>query len=569
LSDTAPSPGDNALAQQLAFQQQLNAAMRATAQAETPQQLAEVLVNALHTPIAICSVWLCGPPQLEVPRYLQLVGIAGQDVPHAVGLGTQIPADDLALLDGGPLHAEHMSPATIQTTPLLRTLLKTCPVTAWRLQALDMPDHRYGIAFYGTNAADGIDAHDLRLCDELWPVMTTRVALYALHNTRTVRQREHTAVLNTIQDAVLIAYPTPIGLEVAVVNEHFRQLFNWRHPAKVGTSLSSLLNQMQIPPTVRQRLHQIWLSLEVEAAPSTSQGGEFEMVTTDGKPASIVWHSVPIIGAEADNVLAWSFVFRNVAPERAAGQVRSAFLTRVSHELRTPLTAINGFAELILSEAGEALPDNAQEYVKIIYNSSQKLKHIFSDLIEITRAYAGETDLTMTQVHLPEVVASAVRSCDPIIKAKALSASLDIAEALPPVWADSERVRRVVSHLVTNAVQSTPEGGQIHVTMYLEADPHNLPDGAPPDTMLPAVVVSIIDDGNGIAPEDAEHVFEPFYRGPLATHNTQLADGVGMGLALSRSFIELHRGKIWAQPNHDGASGGRVFFTLPVDLTLI
>ncbi len=564
------APNNNDLLQQLADEQWLGAAMRAATAAASPQQLAETLVDFLHTPIAICSIWRCEVRDVtytNTQRHVELVGIAGQDIVSAAGIGTQILVDD-NLHDfntDAPL-SDQSAPPEITASNLLKTLLKTCPVSTWILQPLIKPEGKVGLVFIGTNAPDGIDERDLRLLDDLRPVITMQVALHALQHAQAASYHEHTALLNTVHDGVLITRPTPEGTRVRMVNDRFRGLFNC-YTAVEGLSLTDLLMQMQVPPTVRQRLAEAWRPAAI--APDATRSGEFEMVTADGKPVDIVWYSVAVADEAETTTFARLLVFHDVAPERAAVQVRSAFLTRVSHELRTPLTSINGFAELILSEAGDTLPPGAQEYVEIIHNSSQKLKHIFTDLIEMTRAYAGEVDLVMMTVDLPEVVAAAIRSCDPIIAAKNLSTSLEVVHTLPPVMADSERLRRVVSHLVTNAVQFAPVNGHIDVTLWLETEAHNLPAGAPSDAMLPAVVVSIIDDGAGIAPEDAELIFEPFYRRSVPANGTPQTDGVGMGLAMSRSFIDLHRGKIWVQPNHDGASGGRVFFTLPVNMTAI
>jgi signal transduction histidine kinase len=133
---------------------------------------------------------------------------------------------------------------------------------------------------------------------------------------------------------------------------------------------------------------------------------------------------------------------------------------------------------------------------------------------------------------------------------------------LPILQIDSARISRVLSQLIKNALQHSPAEGVVHISAQLISASGQLPFGSPPDVILPGVLVTVEDQGDGIAAEDTELIFQPFYR----TREARAArlEGSGLGLALARSMMTLHRGKIWAEARRRGRRGARLFFILPV-----
>ncbi len=323
-----------------------------------------------------------------------------------------------------------------------------------------------------------------------------------------------------------------------------------------GDTLIHLLKQMQIPEGVRQELRAAWLSTPVRD-PSTRRS-EFRMVNSEGQPLDVEWYSAPVY-QDAD-VLGRIYIFHDATPERAAQRLRAAFLSRISHELRTPLTSIRGFAEFILEATGDQLPDLAREYTEIILNSAKHLNTVFTDMIEITRADAGELKLHKTEAHLPDIVIEIVARMELQVKARSQKVIMDVDDDLPPVNVDVDRISQVITNLLTNAIKYSPEGGKIRLTTDLITSTDTLPDSAPPDVVLPAILVSVSDEGKGLSKEEADKVFMPFFRTEEA--KTRRIEGVGLGLAVTRSIVEVHRGKIWAVPN-TRAAGGCFMFTIP------
>lgn len=536
--------------------------LRDVVDAPTPQHIVDSLARHLFSPhVIIASLWRLAPSKLEQPglpfRYADLIGLYLRGVETSEGVGTRL---DLQVED--PLLAvlseqTAVTPAALDSQPqsqLLRSLLKSRTVENWAIFPLHTKGHLLGLLFVGLDAP--LAADELQTYTRTATVISLRTAVHRLAHNQTMLHHERNSLLNAVNDGVVI---TDSAAVITGVNEAFYRLFNC-HGIFAGMTLTDLLQQMQVPPSIRQQLDASWRHLVMST--HDTQQGDFEMVTYQGHPVEIHWYSAPIIAPNQHTVFARMFIFHDATPERKAVQVRSAFLSRVSHELRTPLTSISGFAEFILESSGDELPQLAREYVEIIHESAGILKQTFSELIEITRAQAGELMLDLQPTNLKTVIQSVVREYMPAAQARQQAFQVTFADDLPPVQADPERMTRVFASLIWNAIQYTPPEGDISVGVHVAATANDLPGGAPPDTITPALVASVIDSGEGIHERDVEQVFEPFYRTKNAWVNQ--TEGTGLGLAVSRSLVELHRGKIWIQPASSRRKGGRFFLALPI-----
>jgi signal transduction histidine kinase len=293
--------------------------------------------------------------------------------------------------------------------------------------------------------------------------------------------------------------------------------------------------------------------------PST-QIGEFHMVHSEGYPLDIAWYSAPVY-QNPNQIMGRIYTFHDVTAERNAVRVRSAFLSRVSHELRTPLTSIHGFAEFILEAVGDDLPPLAREYTEIILSSAKHLRTVFTDMIELTRAEAGELKLNLREAHLPDVIISVVAQLELQYKQRQQTVVMELDDELPSVNIDVDRMIQVLANLITNAIKFSPEKGTIRITTQQIITVDDLPAHAPPEVMLPGVIVRVSDQGPGISKPDIDEVFVPFFRTDWARQHQ--VEGTGLGLAVSRSIIELHRGVIWIEPATDKHPGGHFLFSLP------
>jgi signal transduction histidine kinase len=212
-----------------------------------------------------------------------------------------------------------------------------------------------------------------------------------------------------------------------------------------------------------------------------------------------------------------------------ASQHKSEFLANMSHELRTPLNAVIGFSEVLLQRMFGELNDKQDEYLKDIYASGQHLLSLINDILDLSKIEAGRMELEMTDFDFPTTLDSSLTLIRERAGRRGIALHLSVDERLGQMRADERKIRQVVLNVLSNAIKFTPEGGRIEVA------------AVPRDEF---VEVSVSDTGVGIAPEDQEAVFEEFRQVGTAAKKVE---GTGLGLALSRKFIELHGGRIWVQ----------------------
>ena len=227
----------------------------------------------------------------------------------------------------------------------------------------------------------------------------------------------------------------------------------------------------------------------------------------------------------------------------AASRHKSEFLANMSHELRTPLTAIIGFSEVLTERMFGELNDKQAEYLQDISSSGQHLLSLINDVLDLSKIEAGRMELELADFDLPSAIENALILLRERASRRRITLEPSIDERVGSIRGDERKVKQVLLNLLSNALKFTPEGGRIDVSARLQ-------DGA--------AEVAVTDTGVGIAPEDREAVFEEFRQVGTADKK---AEGTGLGLALSRKFIELHGGRIWVES--EVGKGSTFGFTLP------
>ncbi len=230
----------------------------------------------------------------------------------------------------------------------------------------------------------------------------------------------------------------------------------------------------------------------------------------------------------------------------AANQAKSEFLANMSHELRTPLNAINGFSEIMAGEMFGPLGDPKYKgYAADILKSGQHLLSLINDILDMAKIEAGKLTLHYEAVSLKDVVEDATRLMRGKIEEAGLKLLVDAPE-MPEIDADYRGLKQVVLNLISNAVKFTPEGGDIVVALSREDDDR--------------VRVAVTDTGIGIAEKDMDRLARPFEQ--VEGQHSKTTQGTGLGLALTKSLIELHGGtlSIASEPGR----GTTVSFVLPI-----
>ena len=236
-----------------------------------------------------------------------------------------------------------------------------------------------------------------------------------------------------------------------------------------------------------------------------------------------------------------------------ANKAKSEFLANMSHELRTPLNAINGFSEIMVGELFGPLGDpRYKEYAGDILSSGQHLLAVINDILDMSKIEAGKMNLKFERIDLLEVAEDAVRLIRNRAEAAGLNLVIDM-NGLPEVEADFRALKQVLLNLLSNAVKFTPRGGQIRVFGRAGADPRG----------VSRVLIGVQDTGIGISKTDLERLAQPFEQ--VESQHAKTQQGTGLGLALTKSLIEMHGGML--DMKSEPGQGTTVSFILAVRQT--
>jgi len=230
-------------------------------------------------------------------------------------------------------------------------------------------------------------------------------------------------------------------------------------------------------------------------------------------------------------------------------RMKSEFLTVVSHELRTPITSLKAFADILLMKPDMA-SDRKTKLLRIMSEESDRLGRLVNDLLDLTRIETGGIAWRDETLSLADLIRTAVEGIAPLAANKEVELTTALAQPLPDLRGDRDRLVQVMMNLLSNAVKFTPAGGRISVSARIEP-------GQPPQA-----VVVVEDTGVGIPAEDMPRIFEKFHRSDSKDQGCEMSEGLGLGLAISRQIVEHHGGRIWAESVPGQGSTFR--FTVPV-----
>jgi signal transduction histidine kinase len=229
-----------------------------------------------------------------------------------------------------------------------------------------------------------------------------------------------------------------------------------------------------------------------------------------------------------------------------ASRHKSEFLANMSHELRTPLNAIVGFSQVLKQKLFGEVNDKQDDYLDDILTSADHLLALINDILDLSKVEAGQVELEVGLFSLREALERGVV----MVRERATKQGVQLVLELDPqvdlVQGDERRIRQVVFNLLSNAVKFTPQGGRVDVSAAGDNG---------------EIRISVRDTGPGIAPEDQARIFEEFQQ--AHSGNGERHEGTGLGLALSRSLVELHGGRIWVES--EPGKGATFAFTLPVE----
>ncbi|HYE93124.1 MAG TPA: GAF domain-containing protein, partial [Terriglobales bacterium] len=246
-----------------------------------------------------------------------------------------------------------------------------------------------------------------------------------------------------------------------------------------------------------------------------------------------------------ENVRLFAELQERTTQLQVANRHKDEFLANMSHELRTPLNAIIGFSEVMLERMFGDVNDKQEEYLNDILSSGRHLLSLINDILDLSKIEAGRMELDLADFNLAVAIDNAMTLVHERAARRGLTLTQEVDASVGDFKGDERKIKQVLLNLLSNAIKFTPEGGRVEVRASLKGD---------------VVEIAVKDTGVGIAPEDQETVFEEFRQ--VGTDLARKHEGTGLGLALSRRFVELHGGNLWLES--EVGVGSTFTFALPV-----
>jgi PAS domain S-box-containing protein len=335
-----------------------------------------------------------------------------------------------------------------------------------------------------------------------------------------------------------------------------RQTVQWSdnlerlHGVPSGTFDSTFASyERRIHPDDRER---VMGSLRRAIEDGTTHDVEYRVIATDGTERWV--EGKGLVEHEGGRPVRMSGVCMIVTPRKEAEHARLAsaeeasrlkddFLATLSHELRTPLNAILGWVQMLL--AGTLPADRARQAIDIIGRNAKAQAQLIEDILDISRIITGKLEIEPQIVSVPHLMDGVVSAALPAARVKQITISKHVPDGMPPIDGDPKRLHQVLSSVVANAIQFTPEKGTVEIAASADGD---------------RVEITVRDSGAGIPAEFLPHVFDRFRQAD--SRATRRHGGLGLGLAIARHVLEQHRGEIHAHSDGPGL-GTTITMALP------
>ena len=345
--------------------------------------------------------------------------------------------------------------------------------------------------------------------------------LSGMLRTEQVGAAKNQAMLESIADGVLVSDENGT---IIIANDALADILAMPKHRALGRDVAEFSGLYGMSDGVWHETIQAWA---VGDSPTSRQSLEDTMSLDDDNKIVRV-HLAPVF---VDGVFFGTVsIFRDITKDVEVDRVKTEFVSTVSHELRTPLTSIKGYTDLMLMGATGPLVDGATQYLQVIKNNADRLQELVNDLLDISRIETGKTELNLRPMDVGQVIKRVVNEhLTGRIKhdEKDILAIVELDDSLPLVNADEKRVTQIITNLVDNAFNYTPEGGRITISAVRDKS---------------FVTVSVIDTGIGMSQEVQDKIFERFYRSD--DYRVQRVSGTGLGLAIVKSLVEMHGGKL-------------------------
>jgi PAS domain S-box-containing protein len=379
-----------------------------------------------------------------------------------------------------------------------------------------------GVFWLGYRQAHQFDQTELDLLQTLAGQISILVENSRLYVTAESGRRRLAAVLASTADAVIVTDPTE---HILLINPAMEQAFDLNTTAVVGRKVKDVITDKRLVDILSSKNDRI---------------RHLELNTRQGRT---LYASASTVANNQGQAMGRVAVLHDITMLKEVDKMKSDFVSTVSHDLRSPLTYMRGYATM-LPDAG-ALNEKQREYVDKILSGIDQMSTLVKDLLDIGRLEAG-VELALSKFPVRSMLAGVVDEMRHPAQEKGLALSLAAASDLPLVEGDQTLIRQAVRNLVSNTMKYAPNSGEVIVSAVLEGN---------------EIVISVQDQGPGIARRDQVRLFEKFYR-VKDRHNTAVK-GTGLGLSIVRTIAERHGGRAWCQS--EPGKGSTFSFSLPIN----
>jgi len=355
------------------------------------------------------------------------------------------------------------------------------------------------------------------------------------------------------RDGILIL--DAVTLKITDVNPFMTELLGYSHAEFLGKELweIGLFCDKEASQEAFQELQRTgylrYEDLPLQATNGTLRDVEFVSNVYEEDSHQVIQCNIRDITerkqAEKERTLLLAATQTARAEADSANGIKDEFLATLSHELRTPLTSILGWSHLLTNNNFDK--KQTGRAIEIIARNARAQGRLIDELLDISRIMTGKLCLDLSAVKLAPLIQAVIEDERPAAEAKSINLKAVLNSNIGPFLGDADRLQQIVRNLLANAIKFTPNGGDIQVRLERN-DSH--------------IAITVNDNGQGIAPELLPHVFERFRQADSS--NTRSNGGLGLGLAIVRQLVELHRGTVTAESSGDNAGTTfRVMLPLP------
>jgi two-component system phosphate regulon sensor histidine kinase PhoR len=337
-------------------------------------------------------------------------------------------------------------------------------------------------------------------------------------------------VLRSVDDGLIVA---ATDAKIVFANPRAAQILGISERALVSSDLFERIGEAeasnpQQPPTLVARLQSAGAAREALQR-LLEERESIEREITLGSGSNNARHYSLRISTVADSadgaIYGIVAVFTDITRHRELQRTQRDVMALVTHELKTPLTAIQGMSELL--SQFEMSGERRREMHLTINDEAKRLARMIDEYLDLTRLESGARQLRLVPLRIEQLIERALLLLDPLAERAGIKIVRNLSPDIPPILGDADLISRAVTNLIDNAIKFSPIGSEINVNARADGE---------------LVVIEVVDQGCGIAPEFLKNIFEKFYRVPRAA-NADIP-GAGLGLALVREVAELHNGRV-------------------------